>query len=235
MAFARPRQAARTAQPRLVALTGTIVDAAVVLAVDVSGSVSDERIRLQRQGYSSALLHPGFVDAVRSGPTGRVALTFVQWSEARRQDQSVAWKMIEDADSAGKFAQAIIDADIPMPGWTSISAAIDFSARLIQVSGLEAGRKVIDVSGDGRNNDGRDVTAARDDAVAAGITINGLPIVEVEPRLDDYYRQNVIGGQGAFIEVASDTGAFADAVLRKLLVEVAGRPVPGWPRRLRSG
>ena len=95
-----------------------------------------------------------------------------------------------------------------MPGWTLISAAIDFSARLIASSGLTAERKVIDVSGDGSNNDGRDVTAARDDAVAAGITVNGLPIVEVEPGLDDYYRRNVIGGPGAFVVVARDIDVF---------------------------
>jgi hypothetical protein len=197
------------------------VDVALVLAIDVSGSVSEDRMMLQRQGYSDALRHPGFLEAVRSGPTGRVALTFVQWSEARRQDQSVAWRVIEDAATARQFADAITAADRPMPGWTSISAAIDFSARLIAAGGFTAGRKVIDVSGDGSNNDGREVTAARDDAVAAGITVNGLPIIEIEPRLDDYYRRNVIGGPDAFVVVARDIGAFADAMLRKLLVELA--------------
>jgi len=206
----------------LAGTAGVAVDVAVVLAVDVSGSVSDERIRLQRQGYSEALRHPGFVAAVRAGPTGRVALTFVQWSEARRQEQTVAWCLIDNAASAAGFAEAIIDAQIPMPGWTSISAAIDFSARLFPASGLAAQRRVIDVSGDGSNNDGRPVTEARDEAVAAGITINGLPIVEVEPQLDEYYRRNVIGGPGAFVEVARDTDAFSQAVLRKLLLEVAG-------------
>jgi hypothetical protein len=176
---------------------------------------------LQRRGYSDALCHPGFLKAVRAGPTGRVALTFVQWSEVRRQAQSVAWRVIEDASGARQFAQAIAGAERPMPGWTSISAAIDFSVRLIGGSGLVAQRKVIDVSGDGANNDGRDVTAARDDAVAAGVTVNGLPIVEVEPGLDDYYRSNVIGGPGAFVEVARDIDSFAEAVLRKLMVEVA--------------
>jgi hypothetical protein len=210
-------------EPRLAAHPGAAVDVALVLAVDVSGSVSQERIALQRQGYSDALRHPGFVEAVRSGPTGRVAVTFVQWSEARRQDQSVEWRLVDDADSAQRFAEAITAAELPMPGWTSISAAIDYSVRLIVRSGLRAQRRVIDVSGDGSNNDGRDVTAARDDAVAAGITVNGLPIVEVEPGLDEYYRRNVIGGPGAFVVVARDLDAFAKAVLRKLLVEVAGR------------
>jgi len=214
MALALPRRRARAAI-RVAAAADVVVDVAVVLAVDVSGSVSDDRIRLQRRGYSEALRHPGFVAAVRSGPTGRMAMTFVQWSEARRQEQTIAWRLIDDAASAADFAASITGAQIPMPGWTSISAAIDFSARLFPASGLQAQRKVIDVSGDGSNNDGRPVTDARDDAVAAGITINGLPIVEVEPKLDEYYRRNVIGGPGAFIEVARDTGAFSEAVLRK--------------------
>ena len=233
MVLACPRQPARARRPRLAVRAGAsadvappvdaprVVDVALVLAIDVSGSVSEGRMLLQRQGYSDALCHPGFVEAVRSGPTGRVALTFVQWSEARRQEQSVAWRVIEDAATARQFADAITAADRPMPGWTSISAAIDFSARLIAASGFTAERKVIDVSGDGSNNDGREVTAARDDAVAAGITVNGLPIVEVEPGLDDYYRRNVIGGPDAFVVVARDTDAFAEAVLRKLLVEIA--------------
>jgi Protein of unknown function (DUF1194) len=221
MVLASPRQPAFATQPRLFAVESVTVDVALVLAIDVSGSVSQGRIMLQRQGYSDALCHPGFLEAVRSGPTGRVALTFVQWSEARRQEQSVEWRVIQDAATARQFAQAITDAERPMPGWTSISAAIDYSVRLIASSGLTAQRRVIDVSGDGSNNDGREVTAARDDAVAAGITVNGLPIVEVEPGLDDYYRQNVIGGAGAFVVVARDIDAFAEAVLRKLLVEVA--------------
>jgi hypothetical protein len=221
MVLASPRQAARATGTRLAVRAGETVDVALVLAIDVSGSVSEARMMLQRQGYSGALCHPGFLEAVRSGPTGRVALTFVQWSEARRQEQSVDWRVIEDAASARQFAEAIADADRPMPGWTSISAAVDYSVRLIAGSGLTAQRRVIDISGDGSNNDGRDMTAARDDAVAAGITVNGLPIVEVEPRLDDYYRRNVIGGPGAFVVVARNIDAFAEAVLRKLMVEVA--------------
>ncbi len=222
MVLASPRQAVRATGTRLAVQAGETVDVALVLAIDVSGSVSEARMMLQRQGYSDALCHPGFLEAVRSGPTGRVALTFVQWSEARRQEQSVDWRVIGDAASARQFAEAIAGADRPMPGWTSISAAVDYSARLIAGSGLTAQRKVIDVSGDGSNNDGRDMAAARDDAVAAGITVNGLPITEVEPRLDEYYRRNVIGGPGAFVVVARNIDAFAEAVLRKLMVEVAG-------------
>ncbi len=202
------------------------VDVALVLAVDSSGSISEERLAMQLRGYMDALRHPGFIDAVRGGYHGRIALTFVEWTDARRQDQIVHWSVIEDAAAAHGFAQAIQDALRPLPGWTSISAAIDFSVGLLFSSGFATTRRVIDISGDGTNNDGRPVTEARDAAVAAGVTINGLPIIEVEPDLEAYYRDNVIGGPDAFVVVARDTSSFGEAVLRKLLVEVAGVQPP---------
>lgn len=202
------------------------VDVALVLAVDSSGSISEDRLAMQLRGYIDALRHPGFIDAVRGGYRGRIALTFVEWTDVRRQDQIVKWSVIEDEASAHGFAQAIQDALRPLPGWTSISGAIDFSVGLLFSSGFATTRRVIDISGDGSNNDGRPVTEARDAAVAAGVTINGLPIVEVEPDLEAYYRDNVIGGPDAFVVVARDTGSFGEAVLRKLLVEVAGIQPP---------
>jgi hypothetical protein len=205
------------------AAEGILVDLALVLAIDVSGSVSQDRLLLQRRGYTGAMRHPHFVQAVRSGPHGRIALTFVEWSEARRQRQVVDWQIVHDAASAETFAAAIEAAAQSGPGWTSISAAIDYAVRLLAGSGFTANRRVIDISGDGVNNDGREVTAARDDAVAAGVVVNGLPILEVEPALDDYFRRNVIGGPGAFMMVARTRDDFATAVLRKLLVEIAGR------------
>jgi hypothetical protein len=198
------------------------VDVALVLAVDSSGSISEQRLAMQLRGYIDALRHPDFVDAVQGGFHGRIALTFIEWTDVRRQDQVVRWTVIEDKTSAHAFAQAIQDALRPLPGWTSISGAIDYSVGLLLSSGFMAVRRVIDISGDGANNDGRPVTEARDAAVAAGVTINGLPIVEVEPDLEAYYRENVIGGPDAFVVVARDTGSFGEAVLRKLLVEVAG-------------
>lgn len=198
------------------------VDVALVLAVDSSGSISKERLLMQIQGYTGALRNPQFVDAVQGGNHGRIALTYVTWTDARRQDQVVGWRVVQDAASAGGFAKAIEDALLPLPGWTSISGAIDFCTGLLIGSGFMATRRVIDISGDGSNNDGRPVTEARDAAVAAGVTINGLPITEVEPGLEQYYRDNVIGGPDAFVVVAKDTGSFGEAVLRKLLVEVAG-------------
>src|SRR5690348_5070411 len=203
-----------------------VVDVALVLAIDSSGSISEERLMLQIQGYLDALRHPSFIEAIRGGSNGRIALTFVEWTDARRQDQVVGWRVIEQAADAFAFAKTIQDALRQLPGWTSISAAIDCSVGLLLGSGFAATRRVIDVSGDGANNDGRPVTEARDAAVAAGITINGLPIVVVEPGLETYYRENVIGGPDSFIVVARSTGSFAEAVLRQLLVDVAGVAPP---------
>ncbi len=200
------------------------VDVALVLAVDSSGSISEERLTMQIQGYQDALRNPAFLDAVRGGRHGQIALTYVTWTDARRQDQVVPWRVIRDQASVEAFTKAVHDALRPLPGWTSISGAIDFCAGLLLSSGFIAARRVIDISGDGSNNDGRPVTDARDAAVAAGVTINGLPIIEVEPGLEAYYRENVIGGPDCFLIVARDTGSFAEAILRKLLVEVAGNP-----------
>lgn len=202
------------------------VDVALVLAVDSSGSISKERLMLQIQGYTGALRNPSFVQAVQSGNHGRIAITYVTWTDARRQDQVVGWRVVQDAASADGFAKSIEEALLPVPGWTSISGAIDFCTGLVIGSGFMAPRRVIDISGDGSNNDGRPVTEARDAAVAAGVTINGLPITEVEPGLEQYYRENVIGGPDAFIVVAKSTDSFGEAVLRKLLVEVAGTVPP---------
>jgi hypothetical protein len=203
------------------------VDVALVLAVDSSGSISEQRLTMQIQGYLDAIRHPSFIDAVCGGAHGRIGLTFVTWTDARRQDQTVPWTVIQTQDNAYTFAKAVQDALRPIPGWTSISGAIDFCTGLLLRSGYIATRRVIDISGDGANNDGRPVTDARDAAVAAGVTINGLPITEVEPDLEQYYRDNVIGGADSFVVVAHDSGAFGAAVLRKLLVEVAGGPRTG--------
>jgi hypothetical protein len=202
------------------------VDVALVLAVDSSGSISEQRLTMQIQGYIDALRHPSFVEAVGGGRRGQIGLTYVTWTDARRQEQVVPWRVVKDQPSANAFAQAIHDALRPLPGWTSISGAIDFCTGLLMSCGYIATRRVIDISGDGANNDGRPVTEARDAAVAAGVTINGLPIIEVEPNLEQYYRDNVIGGPDAFVVVASESAAVGAAVLRKLLVEVAGVQPP---------
>ncbi len=213
-------------RPRVPA-RAVAVDLALVLAIDVSGSVSDQRLRLQLQGYIDAFRAPALTRAVRGGPAGRIAVTLVEWSDFGHQDQTVPWHVIADAGDARGFANAIVRATLSGPGWTSLSGAIGFSAALLRRSGFRARRWVIDISGDGVNNDGPPVTAARDAAVAAGITINGLPIVALDRSLASYYRRNVIGGPGAFVEVARTIDSFAAAVLRKLLMEVAGAAPPG--------
>lgn len=192
-----------------------------MLAIDTSGSVSTERMTLQIEGYARALETDVFMRTVRAGLHGRIAVTFVGWSGWDHQTQMVPWTVIEDEVTADAFTEDLLRADKPAPGYTSISGAIDYSAGLIRSSGYQALRRVIDISGDGPNNDGRPVTDARDEALAAGITINGLPILEVEPGLDEYYRENVICGVDAFTIVAQDLTSFTDAVLRKLLTEVA--------------
>jgi hypothetical protein len=198
------------------------IDLALVLAVDVSGSVSTERLTLQFQGYSEAFTHPDLVLAVKHGRHGRIATTFVEWSDSGRQYQAVDWTLIDSEEAARAFGKAIAEATRQNPGWTSISGAIDFSVRLLTSVGYRATKRVIDISGDGANNDGRPADQARDAAVAAGITINGLPLIEVEPDLADYYRGNVIGGPNAFVVVARQLSNFSEAVLKKLLVEIAG-------------
>jgi Protein of unknown function (DUF1194) len=199
------------------------VDVALVLAIDVSGSMSEERLRLQLQGYIDAFRSADLARAVAQGPRGRIAATLVEWSDYGHQDQTVGWTLIADQAGGRRFADAIAHAALAGPGWTSLSGAIGFSARLLAGGKFRATRRVIDISGDGVNNDGPPPALLRDRAVAAGITINGLPIVELDPALADYYRTNVVGGPDSFVEVATDLGSFAGAVLRKLIVEVSGR------------
>lgn len=200
------------------------VDLALVMAVDTSGSVSNDRMTLQIQGCAHAFQSPKVIEAVRTGQYGRIAVTFVEWSGRNRQDQTVGWTLIEDEKSAGLFAAAIARADRPIPDATSIGGAIDFSVGLFSECGYRATRRVIDISGDGRENDGdRDVTVARNEAVASGITINGLPILGVEEELDLYYHENVIGGADAFMIAADDFESFGKAILHKLIREIAFR------------
>lgn len=203
-------------------MAGAALDLALVLAIDTSGSISNERLAMQINGYAQAFREEDLTRAVQTGVNRRIAVTFVMWGEFERQYQAVPWTVIADEASAAGFSAAIMRAEAPTPGWTSISGAILYSTRLFATVPGQADRRVIDISGDGRNNDGPPPSGPRDAAVAAGITINGLPILEVEPELDRYYREEVIGGPHAFLIVARNRGSFATAVLRKLLAEVAG-------------
>jgi hypothetical protein len=209
----------------------TPVDLELVLAVDISGSVDEVEALLQREGYMAALRHPQVIDAIEGGMFGRIAVTYVEWAGDHYQRTMLDWSLLEGADSAFAFADALAESPLATAHWTSLSGAIDYAVPLFDNNGFEGFRRVIDISGDGHNNRGRPVEYARDEAVAAGITINGLPIVNDRPNpwggrpaldLDLYYEHRVIGGPGAFIVVAEDYKAFASAILSKLLLEIAG-------------
>ena len=208
------------------AQSGRPVDVALVLAVDASGSIDSEEYQMQHQGYAEAFANPAVIEAIQSGEYRSVAVTLVEWSGFGHQKQMVPWTVIGDADSARAFAEQIRAAPRAYSDWTSISDAIDFCAGLFRSSGVEPLRMVIDVSGDGVNNNGRPVTAARDDAVASGVTINGLPILNEDATLDAYYQENVIGGPGAFKIPVQDFDTFSQAILGKLVREIATLPAP---------
>jgi hypothetical protein len=198
------------------------VDLALVLAVDASGSVDAFRFALQKRGYVAAFRHARVLEAIRSGPNQAIAATMVQWTGPALQVQVVGWTKIGAGETPGAFAAAIENAPRSLfGGGTSISSAIDYGSSLFRESPFRTIRRVIDVSGDGSNNRGRPANLARDEAVAAGIGINGLPILALEPDLDRYYYENVIGGPGAFVVAAQSYETFADAILKKLITEIA--------------
>ena len=202
--------------------TGQPVDLALVLAVDASGSVDQVRFELQKQGYVAAFRHPRVIGAIESGPSQAIAVIVMQWTGPALQVTAVPWTKISDAASANAFADAVARAPRALfGGGTSISGAIDTSLALLFDNPYRAARRVIDISGDGANNRGRPAHQARDEAIAKGVGINGLPILALEPDLDRYYRDNVIGGPGAFVIAAKDYETFADAILKKLIAEIA--------------
>ena len=206
------------------------VDLQLVLAVDTSGSVSEERFALQQQGYVAAFRDPRLLQAITAGTHHAIAVTMVQWTGPALQVQVLPWTRVDGEEAMQSVARAIAATPRQLfGGGTSISGAIDHAVRLIAASGFASARRIIDVSGDGANNRGRPARAARDDAVRAGIGINGLPILALEPDLQRYYVDNVIGGPGAFVVVAETYENFAEAVLKKLVTEVAdatGRVAP---------
>jgi hypothetical protein len=227
--------------PRTDAQAPTVaVDAAVVLAADVSRSIDDGEFALQRRGYAQAIQDQKLMDAISTGPHGAIALAYVEWAGGSEQKQVVDWALIRNASDARAFVAALTAAPRAFVGRTAIGSAIDFSFALFGETGFTADRRIIDVSGDGTSNQGRPVTAARDAAVAGGAVINGLTIfnqraaagggylaLHTNPPggLAQYYRDNVIGGKGAFVVPIDDFNSFADALLRKLVNEIAdGRP-----------
>jgi hypothetical protein len=204
------------------AAAATPVAVQLVLAVDVSGSVDQARFELQRQGYAEAFRSAAVQQAIRSTGTGSVAISMLQWTGPSLHVVAVDWTFISDTASAERFAAAIEQAPRALfGGGTSISGAIDFAMTLFPHSPFQGTRRVIDVSGDGANNRGRFAEDARDEAVAAGVVINGLPILTLEPELDVYYRDSVIGGPGAFVIAVRSYEEFARAIRSKLVTEIA--------------
>ena len=213
----------------------TAVDLELALAVDVSRSIDSGEAQLQREGYINAFRNPEVIEAIETGMLGRIAVGYFEWAGFGHTDIIVDWTLIDGAASANAFADAL-GRGIPVSASrTSISGAIDFAWPWFDNNGFEGTRRVVDISGDGPNNWGDLVTKARDRALAAGVTINGLPILDPGfglfsrfniGNLDLYYRDCVIGGTGAFIVVAADFNDFARAVRRKLVLEIAGLQPP---------
>ncbi|HEY8381408.1 MAG TPA: DUF1194 domain-containing protein [Microvirga sp.] len=206
----------------------TEVDLALVLAVDISYSMDPEEQELQREGFAEAFRSPLVHDAIRRGMLGRIAVVYMEWAGSADQTVVVPWTLLDNPESIMAFADKIAGTPLRRAQRTSISTAIDRSVKLLETSGYEASRRVIDISGDGPNNQGRLVVAARDDALAKGITVNGLPIMLRRPgyldidSLDEYFRDCVIGGQGAFMVPVREREQFPQAIKTKILMEIAG-------------
>jgi len=219
--------AARAAEP---------VDLLLVLAADVSRSVTDVKFKLQREGAAAAITDPEVLKAITSGPNRRIAVCFVEWATVGMNNVVVEWTLIGDGSAARRFGDRLVEAPRSFAGSTSISSAIDFAVNQLEGAPFRSERRIIDVSGDGNNNSGRPVTDARDDAIGKGITINGLviltPLAEsFRPEhthppggLEKYFQDNVIGGFGAFTVVAEGHHSFGRALTKKLIAEVAGLP-----------
>jgi hypothetical protein len=209
------------------------VDVALVLAADVSRSIDDGEFQLQRKGYAEGIASARVLTAIAAGNHHAIAITFVEWAGPDEQMVVAKWSVIRDGESAAEFAQTLLTAPRSYAGRTSISAAVDFAMALFEKSGVEADRRIIDISGDGTNNSGRPITDARDEAVAKGVTINGLAIINERPQgyffahtqppggLPNWYKENVVGGTGSFLLVVKDFSSFGDAITNKLLNEIA--------------
>ena len=219
----------------------TTVDVELVLAVDVSRSMTPRELEIQRRGYAAALTHRDVLQAIQGGPNGQVALTYVEWAGWQSQRVIVGWTLIRSAEDAHGFARRLTAKFDDTLRRTSISGLMDYASGLFDGNGYRSFRQVIDISGDGPNNQGRPVLAARAEVLARGITINGLPLMTREGlgaqwHLDDldlYYRDCVIGGPTAFVIPVLDWAHFPDAVRRKLVLELVGRQPPPSERPIR--
>ncbi|MCM2286960.1 MAG: DUF1194 domain-containing protein [Desulfobacula sp.] len=202
------------------------VDLELALLVDVSGSVEDDEYQLQKQGYINAFQSTAIQNAIAAGTIGSIAVTYIEWAWGYQQSPLVGWTLINDAASANAFATAISETDRAFDGWTAPGSAINYSVPLFNNNGFEGTRQVIDVSGDGAENDGDDTSDARDAALAAGIdAINGIVILG-ESGLKAWYEDNIQGGANSFVIAAGSFNDFGAAIIDKLEREITNDPVP---------
>ncbi len=214
------------------ARAATSVDLQLVLAVDVSRSIDEVEAELQRRGYVEALTSQRVIDAILSGENRRVALCYTEWAGTHYQVVVIDWSVIDSPSAARRFAEKLAEAPRTSQSWTAVGAAMAFAAQRFEVSGCESKRRVIDVSGDGRTNDGPPAELVRDRLVAQGIVINGLPVMmnrsnfgrPPDNGLDRYYEENVIGGPGSFMIAAESFDDFGRAVRSKLIREISTAP-----------
>ncbi|MBR0849079.1 DUF1194 domain-containing protein [Bradyrhizobium diazoefficiens] len=207
------------------------VDVELILAVDVSYSMDMDELAIQREGYAQAIQSKEFLQALKAGPNGRIAVTYFEWAASTDQKIIIPWRLIDGPETADAVAGEIMKTPIRRASRTSISGAIGFAMPLFEENPYHGLRRVIDISGDGPNNNGGPVTVARDTALEKGIVINGLPIMVKEPsystmdidNLDYYYEDCVVGGPGSFVIAIKDRDKFKEAIRTKLLMEVAGR------------
>jgi hypothetical protein len=213
----------------------TQVDVELILATDISYSMDMDELAVQREGYADAIVSKEFLQALKAGPTGKIAITYFEWAASSDQKILIPWRVIDGPESAGAVSDEIRKTPIRRASRTSISGAIYFAMPLFEENQYKGLRRVIDISGDGPNNNGAPVVPARDEALSKGIVINGLPIMVKEPsystmdidNLDWYYEDCVIGGPGSFVVPIKDREKFKEAIRTKLLQEVAGRtPAP---------
>jgi hypothetical protein len=209
------------------------VDLLLVLAADVSRSVDQEKFKLQREGYAAAISDRRVLEAIRSGVNGRIGVLFAEWSGTASQAVVIDWTIIDGAKAAQAFGDQLLELPRSFADRTSISGGIDFAVEQLARAPFAAKRRTVDVSGDGTNNSGRDIISARDEALAKGISINGLVILSERPLawnpehtnppggLANYYREHVIGGPGAFVMEAKDFNSFGQAIINKMVAEIA--------------